>query len=112
MITKKHKGSTKNRRQVVLLHYLVTTGVWSQANGTALLAAPDGGHPGPVLAMALQGQRAGPPSQPHRFAALLLLCPLPHPADMLWLYNDNNDKKRFPAHDELSTCRTSLVSLE
>jgi len=58
MITKKHKGSTKNRRQVVLLHYLVTTGVWSQANGTALLAAPDGGHPGPVLAMALQGQRA------------------------------------------------------
>ena len=23
--------------------------------------------------------------------------------------NDNNSKKRFPAHDELGTCETSLV---
>ena len=35
--------------------------------------------------MALLGQRAGLPLQPHRFAAPLLLCPLLHPADMLWL---------------------------
>ena len=94
------------------MHHLVTTGVWWQASGTALSAAPDGGHPGPVWAMALLGQRAGPPSQPHRFAAPQLLCLLLHPADMLWLYNKKHNQNAFPAHNELGMCRTSLVFAE